>query len=193
MPDLDDRPSSRFECPQREIVSLSLSSSLYLRVLFSEIRLDSIRFFFHVYLLQLLYLVRYLKLLPDDFFRKRFYRVSTECFRQGFSAKNPFTPRPNCSYIISSVRARLLGHVRDGLTRARHRALAAPRSPLHHVGQREPETGGRGAPPPSPSPSEDTAVLAGLVPGNHAALVLVAAGRLVQSGCLEVRFSRVSI
>jgi len=63
-----------------------------------------------------------------------------------------------------------------------------------HVRQRKPKTRGRGAHAPSPSPpSEDTAVAARVVPGHHAALVLAASGRLVQSGSPQVRFPGVSI
>jgi len=68
------------------------------------------------------------------------------------------------------------------------------RDRVRYVGQRKPETSGRGALTPSPSPpSEDTAVAARVVSGHHAALVLAAAGRLVQSGRPQVRFSGVSI
>lgn len=93
-------------------------------------------------------------------------------------------------------------HAPTSSTRRYHHRYHSLRGAVHRdrrhaarrrdVRQREPETRGRGAPPPSPPPPEDTAVAARVVPGHHAAVVLAAPGRLVQSGRAPVRFPRVS-
>lgn len=104
---VDDRPSSRFECPQREIVSLSLSLS-HLLSLHSSQRFNS--FFFYVQPS-----VRYNLQVPTRcipvyaivcFFHERLNRENTrvkQCSRYGFSRKNPSYRVFSCTYLYVQV------------------------------------------------------------------------------------------